>query len=126
MDCYCDYGDGPSVMDEGPVKARKVHKCSECRGAILPGESYLRTWGIWEGEASVFKRCADCDALLKWALAHAKCLCWYYGQILSDVVEAAINDWDYECPGLADEAEAKVKAVREKRRALLSAQQPAM
>lgn len=118
--CYCDYGDGPSVFDEKTVKAKKAHKCSECRGAILPGEAYLKTWGIWDGEASTFKRCADCSSLIEWALAHVKCICWHYGQSLSDIIDA-MQEYDAECPGLLAEAEAKVNAVRAKRRALHSA-----
>lgn len=118
--CYCDYSDGPSVFDEKTVKAKKVHKCSECRGAIQAGETYLKTWGIWDGEASTFKRCPDCSALIAWATAHVKCICWYYGQTLSDIIDA-MQEYDSECPGLLAEAEAKVAEVRTKRRALLAA-----
>ena len=116
-DCYCDYGEGPEMMTEKTVKARKAHKCTECHGTIAPGEAYLNTWGIWEGEAHTFKRCADCIDLMKWAEAHVPCICWLYGDTHSNIREAMAN-WDSECPGLAAEADAKIKTVRDKRRAL--------
>lgn len=115
--CYCDYGEGPSVIDQKTVKAKKAHKCSECRGAILPGELYRKTWGIWEGDAHTYKRCVDCGTLVAWAEAHIKCICFYYGDELSNILEA-MAEYDAECPGLLGEAEDKIKAVRTKRREL--------
>ncbi|KAB2918507.1 MAG: hypothetical protein F9K29_08040 [Hyphomicrobiaceae bacterium] len=115
--CCCPDLDGPSVFDERLVKAKKAHKCTECCGVILPGEMYLKTWGIWEGEAHTFKRCADCIDLVKWAEAHVPCICWLYGETHSNIRDA-MDEWDRECPGLAAEADAKIKAVRAKRREL--------
>lgn len=115
--CYCDYGEGPSLLDEKTVTAKKAHKCSECRGAILPGERYLKTWGIWEGEAHTFKRCEDCAELMKWAEAHVPCICWLYGDTHQSIMDAMYG-YDDECPGLAAEAKDKIASVRTKRRAL--------
>lgn len=44
-------------------KARKEHRCCECRGMILVGESYQRASGIWDGEPMRFKTCCDCAEL---------------------------------------------------------------
>lgn len=44
-------------------KARKQHKCCECRGRIQLGETYERASGIWDGEPMRFKTCCDCAAL---------------------------------------------------------------
>lgn len=44
-------------------KARKQHKCCECRGRIQIGETYERASGIWDGEPMRFKTCCDCAAL---------------------------------------------------------------
>lgn len=44
-------------------KARKDHKCCECRGLIPKGESYNYHSGIWNGEPESYKVCVDCDAL---------------------------------------------------------------
>lgn len=45
------------------VKARKIHKCCECRGAIQLGEKYHKFSGVWNGDFDTFKRCLDCHAL---------------------------------------------------------------
>ena len=116
MSCYCDEGEAPSAYVEEDRKARKVHKCSECGGQILPGEKYRHTWGIWEGTAYAFKGCSDCRAFAAWALAHAKCICLNIGREHSDILDA-MYDLNHECPGLHEEAKARSKAIRDKRRA---------
>ena len=53
----------PSCYGHDERKARKAHKCCECHGTIQPGEKYHFHHGVWDGEASDFKVCADCEAL---------------------------------------------------------------
>lgn len=53
----------PSVYGVDHPKARKAHKCCECRGTIPAGEQYNKHHGIWDGSADTFKVCVDCDAL---------------------------------------------------------------
>lgn len=53
----------PECITEAKPKARKRHKCCECRGLIMEGEVYVRVSGIWDGEPARFKTCVDCDAL---------------------------------------------------------------
>lgn len=53
----------PSCSSESNPKARKQHRCCECRGFIQPGEKYHVFKGIWEGEASTWKSCEDCQQL---------------------------------------------------------------
>lgn len=55
--------DIPSCFQEITRKARKVHRCCECRGDILPGETYQYVSGIWDGEPYDFKTCSDCASL---------------------------------------------------------------
>lgn len=45
------------------VKARKDHRCCECRGVIRLGEMYHRYSGIWNDGPARFKVCNDCDDL---------------------------------------------------------------
>lgn len=46
------------------VKAsRKRHRCDECSGDILIGESYFRHAGVWEGDFFRSKNCQDCEFL---------------------------------------------------------------
>ena len=42
------------------VKAVKPHRCTECRAAIEPGETYERHAGKYDGEFSVDKMCRRC------------------------------------------------------------------
>jgi hypothetical protein len=44
-------------------KARKTHKCCECRGAIQAGEKYHYHHGVWDGRAESFKVCVECESL---------------------------------------------------------------
>lgn len=53
----------PTVYGCDKPKARKAHRCCDCRGSINVGETYHRHHGIWDGRASTFKVCADCEAL---------------------------------------------------------------
>lgn len=55
--CDCDT---PSAFQRHPRKARKDHKCCECRCVIAKGEAYEYASGIWDGEPSDFKTCALC------------------------------------------------------------------
>jgi len=56
-----DY-DSPKVYTITNPKARKEHRCCECRGVIQVGEIYERYTGIWD-EPDTFKTCPDCVAL---------------------------------------------------------------
>jgi hypothetical protein len=52
----------PSVYCCDDRKARKEHRCCECRGTIRPGEHYNYHHGIWD-EPNQFKVCPECDEL---------------------------------------------------------------
>lgn len=116
--CSCDY-DQPSAFSEGTHKARKVHACSECRGIILPGEVYTKTWGVWDGDVLTFRRCEDCTTMKEWAEAHVECLCWSYGNMLRDILDE-LSEWDHECPGLYEEARYNVSLLKGKRRSIFN------
>lgn len=60
---YCDDYEQPSFYHDIERKARKDHRCCECRGIIKQGERYHEHRGKWDGEVSTFKRCADCTHL---------------------------------------------------------------
>jgi hypothetical protein len=98
IDCYCDY-EQPSVFNTSTPIARKEHRCTECGRRIAAGERYLYTWGIWDGSAWTFKTCPRCSSLLDYVKAHVPCLCWAYGNIVDDCLEAA-REYAHEAPGL--------------------------
>jgi hypothetical protein len=41
-------------------RARKQHRCGECRGTIAAGEVYVRVTGISDGSAFTHKECRRC------------------------------------------------------------------
>lgn len=55
--------DMPSCFGEEIRKARKSHKCCECRGQIKAGECYTYSHGVWDGAGQSFKTCSDCESL---------------------------------------------------------------
>lgn len=50
----------PDFMTREKRKARKQHKCSECRCSIFPGETYEYIFGIWGGYPQQYKNCEIC------------------------------------------------------------------
>lgn len=90
MSYSCEIDDPPSVLSEWARTARTSHRCTECRGRIEPGERYVRTFGVWGGEADTFRTCQDCTALLEWTRAHIPCFCWSYSEMRSDAHEAVV------------------------------------
>jgi len=58
--CGCDYEDGPSVLNEKFVKAKKSYKCCECGARINIGDEYQYTFGVWDGLASTYHTCEAC------------------------------------------------------------------
>ena len=63
---YCgvslgDYdGDEASFYTERHVKARKVHRCHECREDIAKGDHYYVVSGKWEDEVMTYRFCGSC------------------------------------------------------------------
>lgn len=52
----------PKCFTKSQPKARKRHRCCECRGWIEPGEKYHVFSGVWDSPGT-YKTCADCQAL---------------------------------------------------------------
>lgn len=57
--CDCNY-DRPKVFKEIPRRARKRHRCGECRGLIRPGHHYWETRGLWDGQWRTHRTCGAC------------------------------------------------------------------
>lgn len=59
--CF-DYDCGaPTVFRQTHRRARKTHRCCECRMPILPGEQHEESFGIWEGDPQTFRTCEVCQ-----------------------------------------------------------------
>ena len=65
----------PEFYCEEFPKAKKEHKCSNCARTILIGEKYQKIKGVWDGEFSQYKICADCAKLQKYVFDnfHPEC-----------------------------------------------------
>lgn len=48
-------------------RARKAHRCEECRGSIVPGELYTYVSGVWDGCPDSWRMCSACtDVMHAW------------------------------------------------------------
>ena len=45
---------------ESQVNARKAHVCNCCRGPIIPGQTYVKHFSVYDGEPSGEKQCLPC------------------------------------------------------------------
>jgi len=101
MDCACVYVDtdcdGPTVHTAEKRKARKPHKCTECRRVISHGETYLHEKGLWEGRWETYKTCAECLEIRN----EFFCDGWLYGEVMTDFRE-------YVSSGYGDVSESKI------------------
>lgn len=50
----------PKAFSRVERKARKDHKCCECRRTIEKGEKYFYESGIWDHGPDSFKTCQEC------------------------------------------------------------------
>lgn len=83
--CECDY-DLPEHFRQANVRARKMHRCTECRGWIAPGETYLKTFGVWDGRAAGYATCSDCQAFAAWAEErNGDDICYSFGNMIHDI-----------------------------------------
>lgn len=88
-DCYCDY-DPASFYNREVRRARKRHRCYECSGYILPGETYEYVVGKWDYVSS-FKTCSRCVDLRTWVSNNLPCFCWAHGNMRDDAREAVFE-----------------------------------
>lgn len=85
-DCFDNY---PTFYNAKIVKARKLHKCCECRQPIETGTHYHRADGLWDGEVSTFKTCLECKRLIDFILAKYpnECECLGHGDLRETLYE---------------------------------------
>lgn len=56
---------------ESKYKARKQHKCDWCRRTIEKGDTYIKAFGVWQGNLQNRKDCNECHNLIN-AMSHDK------------------------------------------------------
>lgn len=80
LSCGCD--ESPDLFRLTWVRARKEHKCCECRKQIMPGETYEYVFAVWWGDPSSDHTCEKCADLRASLLALG--FCTTIGDLLSD------------------------------------------
>ena len=102
MECstvYCECDDYCTCLSSTRPKARKEHKCNECKRIIPIGDKYLREVTLYDGEVEAWKTCKDCESIRDNFFTGG----YYYGEILytlrehiyesyGDVSESCIAD----------------------------------
>jgi hypothetical protein len=103
--CYCPDEGSSEFYSRTHPRARKAHRCEECRRVILPGERYARHSQKWEGDVSSWPTCAQCDA---WSSAFARasrivcgCSGHVVGEMWEQIAEFAREHLGYD-PSLED------------------------
>lgn len=94
------------------VKARKEHKCCECRTAIPKGAMYQRESGKWDGVMSSYSTCAICLEIRKAFV----CGTYVFEQLWEEIGEGMFPIWNkkgaWDCLAklTTDEARAFINA----------------
>jgi hypothetical protein len=112
--CECDYDyDPPKVFRAGLVKrARKQHRCDECNGPILAGESYKKRGGVWQETFETYRQCALCVELEEWAKISVPCFCWDIFGTLHERVQEMVQDVAPTIPGFFFEYGRRMVKIR--------------
>lgn len=59
--CMCDDSTEPDVFRSEIRRARKAHRCDECRRVIPAGSRYRYVSGLWDGRWDDFAFCLRCE-----------------------------------------------------------------
>jgi hypothetical protein len=102
-------GDGSlEVIEDKVVKARKDHRCVECRETIAKGQKHEYIKGLWDGRFDTFRTCLSCVEIRN----HFSCgNGWLFGEVWSQLGENFFPDMKAGGPcmqGLSPEAKARL------------------
>ena len=99
MECAtvsCEFDGYCVTLGEARRKARKIHRCTECRQLILPGQQYLEERTLWEGRVEVHKTCGTCENIRDNFFKSG----WLYGEInwaLKEHIHESYGDVSESC-----------------------------
>ncbi len=68
--CMIDFAEDSDFYSETWRKARKEHRCDECRRTIAVGERHKRHAMALDGSVSVYLHCLHCSAAASWLVKH--------------------------------------------------------
>jgi len=83
-------------LSQSHPKARKDHRCGECRKTIVRGEVYLREVNIHDGRVITDKTCQDCVSIRNEFFREG----YWYGQVielLDEHVQESHGDISENC-----------------------------
>ena len=107
-------GEGAAAASSRTVrKARKHHRCVECREDIKPGDRHEYLSGIWDGEPDAFRTCLSCVEIR----THFACEGYLVGSVWSDLEENFFPDMKAGGPcmeGLSPAAKERLFDLRTK------------
>ena len=90
----CDCDDYfPEFQRTSIPKARKQHKCCECRQPIKVGELYFYSVAKWDGEIDTVKQCLACSELMEKTATFLNC-CVCYGELKSTLIDNELISYD--------------------------------
>lgn len=96
--CMVDDADRSTSLGELYPRARKPHKCEECRRTIEPGEVYSLSKTLFDGRVHAYKTCSHCVVARDWLSAN--CGGWIYGGVWEDI-EEHIHEYRGVYPSIA-------------------------
>lgn len=111
--CISSDCDNPAEFSSTKIlRARKEHRCCECRAAIPRGDRYERTAGKWDGDLYVFKTCLACVDV-RTSLC---CDGWSYTSLWEDAAEALFRHLTTGCLAKLKTAAGKEKLLEQWRK----------
>lgn len=93
--CMLDLGDGWKVFSSVTRKARKTHRCAECRRDVAPGETYEYASGLpWgSGSWTTYHTCEQCVQATLWLRKY--CDGYLFEMVAEDLREHVDGDEDF-------------------------------
>lgn len=93
--CICiDISESCELLSRNRRKARKEHRCVECKCVIQPGDTYEVDVTLFEGDFTAYKTCLTCVRVRESLFECG----WYYGRIWNDVHKAHCGEGICICP----------------------------
>lgn len=92
--CMFEGADGYNTFSSSSnPKARKQHRCNECRRTIEIGERYCYYAWLFEGDFGVSKTCLHCQVAGEWL--QQNCGGYLVGSVLEDI-EEHVHEYHYK------------------------------
>jgi hypothetical protein len=105
--CDCSDYELPDVFEEVVRRARKRHRCAECKGLIMPRNYYWESRGLWDGQWGTFRTCGSC-----YVLAHTILDCYTF-RGLADCID---EEYDLSDRTFSRDARVARAGMRRRRR----------